>query len=61
MIKSKIERWEELWSAYIDKLNRLEDLKRAGRYGFQLRQPKKAVRIALEKLREEFPEESEGL
>jgi len=34
------------WENYIAKLKRLDDLKAAGRYGYQLRQPKKAIVIA---------------
>lgn len=49
-------RWEKLWSTYIAKLNRVDDLIKAGRYGYQLRMPYKAVEIAKKKLLAEFPE-----
>lgn len=47
----RAERFEVLYTAYISKLRRLDDLKVQGRYGYQLRMPKKAVHIAMENLR----------
>lgn len=47
----RAERFEVLYTAYINKLRRLDDLKLAGRYGYQLRMPKKALHIAMENLR----------
>lgn len=44
--KTKVDTFEELWGAYIDKLARLDELKAAGRYGYQLRMPKKAIEKA---------------
>lgn len=38
--------WEAAWATYISKLERLEELKAAGRYGYQLRMPKQAVQNA---------------
>ena len=43
--------FEALWEAYIQKLQRLDELKAQGRHGFQLRMPKKSIRLAAEKLR----------
>jgi hypothetical protein len=40
----------------MQKLNRLDDLKAAGRYGYQLNQPRKAVYLAKEKLKQLDPE-----
>lgn len=48
----KILKWEAAWANYIAKLERLDELKAAGRYGYQLRMPKLAVRRALEALAE---------
>lgn len=42
----KIAKWESLWATYVAKLDRLDQLKAQGRYGYQLNQPKRAVRIA---------------
>lgn len=42
--------WEKAWSTYIEKLRRLDELKAAGRYGYQLRMPGVAIRKAKEKL-----------
>lgn len=61
MTIDKVAEWETLWGIYVDKLKRFEDLKKQGRYGYQLRQPKKAVGIAAENLRKAFPVESKGL
>ena len=49
--QERAERFEVLYTAYINKLCRLDDLQVAGRYGFQLRMPKKALHIAMENLR----------
>lgn len=53
----RMERWEELWGIYVAKLARYDELKAAGRYGYQLSMPRVAIRIAREKLQAEFPEE----
>lgn len=42
--------WERLWNTYMDKVDRLAELKAQGRHGYQLRMPKKAIRIAHERL-----------
>lgn len=55
---NNVERWEMLWGNYIDKLNRLEELKAMGRYGYQLRMPKKSLAAAIQALETEFPEEA---
>lgn len=47
----KVLAWEAAWSELISKLKRLDELKALGRYGYQLRQPKKAVLLAEEKCR----------
>lgn len=44
--QQKVERFESLWGTYIAKLARLDELKAAGRYGYQLRMPKKAIGLA---------------
>jgi hypothetical protein len=44
--------FEKLFDTYVSKLARLEDLRANGRYGYQLRMPKKAVQIAHDKLAE---------
>lgn len=51
-----IHEWEAAWNTYIQKLNRLQELKDAGRYGYQLNQPYKAIRLAKEKLQQLDPE-----
>lgn len=40
---SRIQTWEAAWAKYIAKLERLDELLAAGRYGYQLRMPKQAV------------------
>lgn len=47
----RAERFEILYSAYIAKLRRLDELQASGRYGFHLRMPKKSLRIAMDNLR----------
>lgn len=37
---------------YIEKLKRLEQLKEQGRYGYQLRMPRRALQKAIDRLRE---------
>jgi hypothetical protein len=46
----KILKFEAAWANYIAKLERLDELKAQGRYGYQLRMPKLAVRRAAEAL-----------
>lgn len=53
--------WEKLWGTYISKLQRIDELKRAGRYGYQLRMPYKSLKLAEEAMLKEFPEASEYL
>jgi len=53
----EIQRWEDLWKDYVEKLQRLEDLRRMGRYGYQLRMPQKTLKVAREALIREFPDE----
>jgi len=48
----RAEQFEILYTAYIAKLRRLDELQAQGRYGFQLRMPKKALAIAMKNLRE---------
>lgn len=48
----KIARWESLWATYVAKLERLDQLKAQGRYGYQLSQPKRAIRLAAEAIRD---------
>lgn len=45
-----LQEWEEAWSTYMEKLRRLDELKAAGCYGYQLRMPGAAIRKAKEKL-----------
>lgn len=52
----KLNEWEAAWSKYVQKLKRLEELKNMGRYGYQLRQPRKAIDLAIIKLRKIDPE-----
>jgi hypothetical protein len=47
---NKVTAWEAAWANYIAKLERLDELKAQGRYGYQLRMPKLAVRRAAEAL-----------
>lgn len=57
----KTSQWELLWGNYIDRLSRLEQLQELGRYGYQLRQPKRALARAVDDLVRLFPNESRGL
>lgn len=54
-------RFDELWGRYVDKLNRLDELKKLGRYGYQLRMPNLSIRRAAEALKTEFPDEVKGI
>lgn len=45
-----IDEWQNAWDAYIQKLNRLDELKEMGRYGYQLRQPQKSLGMAIKRL-----------
>lgn len=54
--KKRTEEWEQAWSTYIEKLKRLEELERQGRYGYQLRMPKKSLQIAIGRLRQLDPD-----
>ena len=49
--KQRAEDFEELYTKYIAKLRRLDDLQVHGRYGYQLRMPRLAVRKAMDALR----------
>jgi hypothetical protein len=42
----RMESFEWYWKNYITKLARLDELKAAGRYGYQLRMPKLAIETA---------------
>ncbi len=48
----KVNTFEALYAAYIAKLARLDELKTNGRYGYQLRMPKKSLSIAVANLRQ---------
>jgi hypothetical protein len=61
MSQDRVLLWEKLWGEYIGKLQRLDDLQKAGRYGYQLRMPLKAIRRAADRLRDEFPEDAKEL
>jgi hypothetical protein len=37
------EAWEAAWGEYMQRLQRLEDLKAQGQYGYQLRMPRSAL------------------
>lgn len=54
-------RFESLYETYVSKVARLRELKANGRYGYQLRMPKVALRMAAEALKAEFPEEAKRL
>ena len=58
---SNCERFESLYGIYMAKLARVDELKAAGRYGYQLRMPFKAVSIAAKNLIAEFPEAADIL
>ncbi|MGG2201908.1 hypothetical protein [Paenibacillus validus] len=45
-----IQEWEEAWANYMAKLRRLDELKAAGRYGYQLRMPGVAIMKAKQRL-----------
>jgi hypothetical protein len=47
---AKVTAWEAAWANYIAKLERLDELKAQGRYGYQLRMPKLAAQRAYEAL-----------
>lgn len=49
--QERAERFEILYTAYINKLRRLDELQAKGRYGYQLRMPKKAITNAIRNLR----------
>ena len=42
--------WEALWATYCAKGERIEELREMGRYGYQLRMPKKSLRLAADAL-----------
>lgn len=42
--------FERLFKTYVDKLARLDELQALGRHGYQLRMPKKALRVAAQRL-----------
>jgi hypothetical protein len=48
--RTKVWEFESLFAAYIAKMQRVDELKDQGRHGFQLRMPRKAIRIAYAKL-----------
>lgn len=45
-----VQEWEEAWANYMTKLRRMDELKAAGRYGYQLRMPGAAIAKAKQKL-----------
>jgi hypothetical protein len=49
---NKITSFEWYWNQYISKLARLDELKALGRYGYQLRMPKKAIHVAAQSMRD---------
>lgn len=49
---NKLQTFESLWTRYVEKLARIDELTRAGRYGYQLRMPRLAVRRAHKALHE---------
>lgn len=53
---SRTDLWEKLWGTYIAKLQRIDELKSKGRYGYQLRMPYKSLQQAEKALLKEFPE-----
>jgi hypothetical protein len=57
----RVSQWESVWNNYIERLARLEQLQELGRYGYQLRQPKRALARAIDDMRRLFPDESRGL
>lgn len=48
----KIAKWESLWATYMAKLARLDELRAMGRYGYQLKMPRFAVRKASQAIRD---------
>jgi len=44
--------WEACWEKYVTKIARIDELKAAGRYGYQLRMPYKSLTIAIREMRE---------
>lgn len=58
---SRAARFQELYDALVAKRNRLEELKRIGRYGYQLRMPRVALNRAAKALKAEFPDEAKML
>lgn len=56
MTKDPVREWEEAWAKYIAKSARLEELKRQGRYGYQLRMPRKSLGMAIDRLKELDPD-----
>ena len=48
----KVNKFEALYATFIAKLARLDELKANGRYGYQLRMPKKSLGIAIANLRQ---------
>ena len=49
-MNTKTKEFERLWGLYIAKLQRVDELKALGRYGYQLRMPLKSVQIAHDNL-----------
>ena len=58
---ARVRLWEKLYSEYMAKWRRIEELEKAGRYGYQLRMPYQALKIAKKRLEAEFPEETKGM
>ena len=55
----KIQTFETLFATWISKLQRVEELRAQGRYGYQLRMPKKAVGKAYRNLSQWCAENNE--
>lgn len=55
---ARANRFQELYDALVAKRNRLEELKRLGRYGYQLRMPRVALNRVAKALKDEFPAEA---
>lgn len=49
--QKKAEQFELLYSAYIAKLHRFDELRALGRYGYQIRMPRIALQRAMDDLR----------
>ena len=48
--RTKMEGWEVHWARWMAKLARIDELKALGRYGYQLRMPRRSAEIAYAEL-----------